>query len=160
MEKRKRRKADQVRCLPPPIIVPTMLLSLAWSGAALLAMVAVGLALEEAASRQLLFLHLVPIGPSPFAADLNLNEPVLRCASRCMQRALPSTRLASSARRIGCRTLARRAPASATLPPCAATCAAATVPSADDRRGATAGRSASTVGCQSLSRCSTCTSCC
>ena len=90
--------------------VPTMLLSLAWSGAALLAMVAAGLALEEAASRQLLFLHLVPIGPSPFAADLNLNEPVLRCARRGMQRALPSTRLASSARHIGCRALARRAP--------------------------------------------------
>ena len=86
-----------------------MLLSLAWSGAALLAMVAVGLALEEAASRQLLFLHLVPIGPSPFAADLNLNEPVLRCARRGMQHALPSTRLASSARHIGCRPLARRA---------------------------------------------------
>ena len=91
-------------------LVPTMLLSLAWSGAALLAMVAVGLALEEAASRQLLFLHLVPIGPSPFAADLNLNEPVLRCARCGMQRALPSTRLASSARHIGCRPLARRAP--------------------------------------------------
>ena len=87
-----------------------MLLSLAWSGAALLAMVAVGLALEEAASRQLLFLHLVPIGPSPFAADLNLNEPVLRCAGRGMQHALPSTGLASSARHIGCRPLARRAP--------------------------------------------------
>ena len=55
-----------------------MLLSLAWSGAALLACVAVGLALEEAASRQLLLLHLLPIGPSPFAADLNLNEPVPR----------------------------------------------------------------------------------
>ena len=51
---------------------------LAWSSAALLATVVVGLALEEAASRQLLFLHLVPIGPSPFAADLNLNEPLLR----------------------------------------------------------------------------------
>jgi hypothetical protein len=66
-----------------------MLLSLAWSSAALLAMVAVGLALEEAASRQLLFLHLVPIGPSPFAADLNLNEPVLRCA-RALHTARPA----------------------------------------------------------------------
>lgn len=62
-------------CLTRP-----MLVSLASSSAALLAMVVAGLALEEAASRQLLFLHLVPIGPSPFAADLNLNEPVLRCA--------------------------------------------------------------------------------
>jgi hypothetical protein len=70
-------------------IANAMLLSLAWSSAALLAMVAVGLALEEAASRQLLFLHLVPIGPSPFAADLNLNEPVLRCA-RALHTARPA----------------------------------------------------------------------
>ena len=67
-------------CTPKRRASHAMLVSLGWSSAALLAMVAAGLALEEAASRQLLFLHLVPIGPSPFAADLNLNEPVLRCA--------------------------------------------------------------------------------
>ena len=59
-------------CLRP------MLLSFAWSSSALLAAMAVGLALEEAASRQLFFLHLFPIGPSPSAADVNLNEAVPR----------------------------------------------------------------------------------
>lgn len=55
-----------------------MLLPLAQSGVALLAAMGVGLLLEEAASRELLWLHLVPIGPSPLAADLNLDEPVPR----------------------------------------------------------------------------------
>ena len=48
----------------------------AQSGIALGLMFAFGLALEELASRKLLGLDLVRLGPSPYAADVDLDEPV------------------------------------------------------------------------------------